>query len=196
MRNNSGFTTACCLVGLIWFLAAFVNNSIIGVLAMLAGIIIWLGLIPLGIYRIVTRSSFQWKERIAPFYLLMIPFGAMAIIHFTKGLLYKSDWLVIKAHDFTGSDEFRLKKNGSFEYWHDSPLGSSVIVDGDYTRHDSTIVLQPNSADKLGDLHGFIIRPFVNDDEHLQKLSLKLIALDKQGQKVDSVYFYANKRSR
>jgi hypothetical protein len=196
MRNNSGFTTACCLVGLMWFLAAFVNDSIIGILATIAGIIIWLGLIPLGIYRVVTRNGFQWKERVVPLYLLMIPFVAMAIISFTKSLFYKSDWLIIKAYDFTGSDEFRLKKNGSFEYWRDSPLGTSVVVDGDYTRHDSTIVLKPNSASKLGDLRGFIIRPFVSDDEQLQKTALKLIPLDKRGQKVDSVYFYANKRSR
>jgi hypothetical protein len=179
-----------------WFLAAFVNDSTIGVLATIGGIIIWLGLIPLGIYRVVTRNGFQWKERVAPLYLLMIPFGAMVIVSFTKSLFYKSDWLIVKAHDFTGSDEFRLKKNGSFEYWRDSPLGASVVVDGDYTRHDSAIVLQPNSADKLGDLHGFIIRPFVNNDEQLQRMALKLIPLDKQGQKVDSVYLYANKRSR
>ena len=68
-------------------------------------------------------------------------------------------------------------------------------MDGDYTRHDSTIILKPNSADKLGDLHGFIIRPFVSDDELLQRMVLKLIPLDKKGQKVDSVYFYTNKRS-
>ena len=196
MRNNIGFTTACCLVGLIWLIAAFVDDSLTGGLAVVAGIVVWLGLLPLGIYRVIARNNLQWKQRITPLYLLLLPFGAMTIIGSAKGILYKSDWLIVKAHDFTGSDEFRLKENGDFEYWRDSPLGSSIIVDGKYIRHDSTIVLRPNSLDKLGDLHGFVIRPFVDDDEQIQRMPLKLIPLDKQGQKVDSFYFYANRRNR
>ncbi|MBC6612247.1 hypothetical protein H8B15_15065 [Hymenobacter sp. BT507] len=184
MRENRGFTVAVFLISLMFLLVQFIENSFIGGALILGAIVIWLGLLPISIYRIITRNKLVWQKRIVPFYLLTIPFFALTTIIFIKKLIYKPDWLIAVSHDFRGSDEFRIKENGTFEYWRDSPLGPTLITKGEYTKRDSSIVLHTSEIDKIYGIYKLIIRPYIQRGKQLKKTPSALIPLDARGYKI------------
>lgn len=118
MHENRGFITICCVI---WVCAlaivCFGDESTIGFLLtifLLPTVIIgWVVLLAIAIFRLFSRSPLPWKKRLVPLWFLTVPLLASSIIGMTLGEIDKeSTWLVIRMHDFRGSENFKFKKDG------------------------------------------------------------------------------------
>lgn len=181
MRENNGFTVACCLIALAWLYAAYDANHANSLLAMLlsiGGISAWLGLVVLALYRIAKRNYLPWRKRITPFLLLFFPIATSISYGFISKLFSSADWLLVERYDFTGSDNMLFKQDGEYEYWRPGPLGRSAIVQGHYTRRDSLLIMQPNAEALMPEVATIAIRPY---SSFQQLRPARLVALDGKG---------------
>jgi hypothetical protein len=182
MRENQGFFVACCLLGLAWVYVSYDadhENSLLATLLGVGSISTWLGLLVLAAYRIIKRDYLPWQKRLAPFWLLFTPFAITASYGYTNRLFSSPTWLLVERYDFTGSDNMLFKKNGEYQYWEHGPMGRSAIVRGRYTRHDSLLLMQPNTAASMPKIARIAIRPYTSFQRLLP--TTRLVALDSRG---------------
>ncbi|MGI4874011.1 MAG: hypothetical protein ACRYFX_22860 [Janthinobacterium lividum] len=185
MKENKGFAIACgLLVSSLLFVAynAEHSNSFFGLILCLASISCWLGLFLLAIYRVLKRSFLPWEKRLAPVYLVCMPFVVLLAWSSCEELINSGqEWLSVESYDFTGSDNLLFRKDGEYKYWRNSPLGSSAKVYGRYERRDSLLILQLDSEKALPPIARLVIRPYAQFGTQREKSSTRLFVLDSAG---------------
>ncbi|RZK26677.1 MAG: hypothetical protein EOO63_14395 [Hymenobacter sp.] len=183
MRENKGFFIACGFISLTWLYAAYDadhSNALFAMLLGLGGFVSWLGLFVLALYRVIKRNHLRWQKRLAPFWLVLTPLVAYIGCSLVINLFSAPNWLLVECYDFTGSDSLLFKKDGEYQCWRGSPLGRSAIVRGRYERHDSLLVLQPNTNGETRVIASMAIRPYAPFLRRENPV-VKLVALDSAG---------------
>jgi len=183
MRENKGFILACCLLWASVLAISYFGESDAGFLlalflvplTLIGGVV----LIAVAVIRLFTRHNLPWQKRLVPVYFSTIPVLAWVVLGTAFAELDKeSTWLVVKKYDFTGSENFKFKKDGTYAQWRKSPLGSSSKRAGNYERRDSILTLHPHSENTTGQEVKLVIRPYAEFTKSHASSAITLVALD------------------
>jgi hypothetical protein len=183
MRENKGFITACCLLWTCVLAIGCFGETGIGFLLVLfllpVTIISWAVLLIIAVGKFFLRGYLPWEKRLVPFYFLIVPIFVWFVTGTAAREIDKeSTWLVIKMYNFTGSENFKFKKDGSYSQWRDSPLGSSSKATGRYERRDSILTLYPQVETRTGQAIRVAIRPYSEFKKAHASSSIFLALLD------------------
>jgi hypothetical protein len=183
MRENSGFITACGLLWVSVLILVFVDESdasfVLTLLLLPATLIGWVILLVIAVVRFLWRTQLPLPKRAVPLWFAICPVLVYATIRTGLNKIREENtWLTIKSYSFSGSDNFRFMKDGTYTQWHDSPLGSSAEKSGSYERKDSILTLHPEpKAGKAQELK-LAIRPYSKFGRQPSGSHATLITLD------------------
>ena len=192
MSRNKWFILVCCFLTtarLFQLHKLLYEDSVFDFIMELVEASLAVGLFLIACFHIYNRTDLGITKRLVPIYLWASSAALVATYDYSINRIKSApNFLRITSGHF-GYQEFSLKEDGHYIYQNASFLGSTYNY-GSYTRHDSVIILSPNTSRNAPQQLKLIIRPYnVSSNPAFSEQSL-VFAINKNGEprRFDSGY--------